>query len=99
MAGAPASNSKPLTVSKSEISDSGLLNSQLYTADYKWQKVGKDVNKMEGRGHIYDTLAMCYNIRFIILGFLFYLKKNYFIYLFGTMKELRGDRSVNVGLD
>ena len=59
MIDAPLSNSKPPTVSKSEISDNDLLNSQLYTADYKRQKVGKEVNKMEGRGRIYDTLAMC----------------------------------------
>ena len=59
MANAPSSNSKPPTVSKSEILNSGLLNSQLYTADYKRQQVAKGVNKMEGRGRIYATLAMC----------------------------------------
>ena len=58
MTDAPASNSKPPTVSKSEISDSDLLNSQIYTIDYKLQQVAKDVNKMEGRGRIYATLAM-----------------------------------------
>ena len=53
---------------------------------------------MEGRGCIYDTLAMCYNIRFIILGFLFYLKNNNFIYLFGTMMELKADLPINFKL-
>ena len=59
MTDAPASKSKPPTVSKSEILNSGLLNSQLYTADYKRQQVAKGVNKMEGRGRNYATIAMC----------------------------------------